>query len=65
MRINAIEESLHYNEHRKFNDKSEHNTKQNNDNGTVSFAEILMQVKEDSYLQNDSERINEFIKYDI
>lgn len=64
MRINAIVESLQYNQHRKFNDNSEHNTKQNNDNVTVSFAEILMKVKEDSSLQNEARRINEFIKYD-
>jgi hypothetical protein len=58
MRINAVLEPLKYNEHRKFNDKSEHNTKQNNNNVNVSFKEILKQAKRDLYLQNNVSIVN-------
>lgn len=47
--------SMQYNDHRKLNDKSEYNIKQSKDNANVSFFEILMQVKEDLYLQRDAE----------
>lgn len=55
LRINAMLKSMQYNDHRKLNDKSEYNIKQSKDNANVSFFEILMQVKEDLYLQKDVE----------
>ena len=46
MKINAIAEPTKYNAHRRFNDKSEHNRKQNNNNENVPFSEALKRAKE-------------------
>jgi hypothetical protein len=59
MRINAVFEPLNYSQHRKFNDKSEHNTKQNNNNVKVSFSEVLNQAKGALYLQNNVRIVNQ------
>ena len=45
MRINTIMKTMKCNEHREFDDKGEHNRKQNSDNVKVPFSEILKRVK--------------------
>jgi anti-sigma28 factor (negative regulator of flagellin synthesis) len=45
VRINEVVGPMKYNEHRGFNDTSEHNKKQNNSNENVSFSEVLKRVK--------------------
>lgn len=51
MRINAVVEPMKYNEHREFNDTTEHNEKSNKDNEDATFFEILKQtIKVKEYL---------------
>ncbi|MBL4931614.1 hypothetical protein [Clostridium paridis] len=62
MRINAIVGSAKYNEQRKFNDTSQYNTKQNSNNGKVSFSDMLNQAMGSLYLQNSVRKVGRSAK---
>ncbi|MDD7795519.1 hypothetical protein [Clostridium sp. 'White wine YQ'] len=62
MRINAIVGAAKYNEQRKFNDTSQYNTKQNSNNGKVSFSDMLSQAMGSLYLQNNVRKVGKSAK---